>query len=73
MFGYLQYITVLYPRQVLARVVAELTDSNLHALVLPHLLPQGGCCRFPTTPDPSLVRSRQSNPDARSSFARLFQ
>ena len=27
-------------RQVLARVVAGLTDSNLHALLLPHLLSQ---------------------------------
>jgi hypothetical protein len=37
MFGYLQHVAVLYPGQVLAGVVAQLTDPDSHALMLPHM------------------------------------
>jgi hypothetical protein len=33
----LQHIAVLYPGQVLAGVMAQLTDSNSHMLMLPHM------------------------------------
>ena len=55
MLRYLQHIAVLDPGQVLAGVVAQLTDPDSHALMLSHMLPQVGCQWSTASGDPVQV------------------